>query len=63
MVILSIPRKAVVVLTADGWTVQAGQKVFEFSSFPECLCFLAGRKYIRYDDIKRLLCATRERFS
>ena len=61
MIVWTIPKKARVELDAEGWWVYCKGKAFHFNSLAECLCYLAGRRVIKYDDIDFLIHATRER--
>ena len=61
MIVWTIPMKARVELDAEGWWVYCKGKAFHFNSLAECLCYLAGRRVIKYDDIDFLIHATRER--
>lgn len=61
VIVWTIPKKARVELDAEGWWVYLKRKSYRFNSLAECLCFLAGRGVIEYEDISFLVQATRKR--
>lgn len=61
MTIWTIPRKATVELNADGWCVCIRRRRYHFNTHAECLCYLAGRGLIEYEQIDFLIRAARER--
>lgn len=63
MIVWQIPKKkSSVELTKEGWLVYIKRESWLFHSLAECLCFLAGKGVIDYDQIYFLVQATRERF-
>lgn len=63
MIVWSIPKKkSRIELVADGWMVYIKNHSWLFGSLSQCLCFLAGRQVIEYEDIPLLIRKTRERY-
>ena len=63
MIVWQIPKKkARIELVAEGWMVYIKRRSWLFHSLAQCLCFLAGRQVIEYEDIPLLIRKTRERY-
>lgn len=63
MIVWQIPKKkARIELTKEGWLVYIKTHSWQFNSLAECLCYLAGKGVIEYDQIDFLIRATWERY-
>lgn len=62
MIVFQIPKKSRIELNADGWWVFIKNDSYQFNSLAECLCYLAGRQLITYEQIDYLIHAARKRF-